>query len=334
MTPSNYTVLNRKDFDTTSLLKEQFALDVLMGLSTARKFIPAKYFYDSAGSRLFEKITDLEEYYPTRCENEIFEQHKKDLSNLLQGAPFSCIELGAGDGRKTKVLLEQFRSDGLQFRYVPVDISQSAVRGLTDDLMQNFPGLECAGLVADYFDAFRWLRRHDARNKFVMFLGSNIGNFDAAHARVFLRTLWNALNDGDLVLTGFDLKKDIDVLLAAYNDRQGVTEAFNLNLLTRINRELGGEFDLRKFEHFGTYDVFSGAMESYLVSRERQTVNVRELARIFEFQSYEPIHLEYSYKYLIEDIEALARETGFRIEATYFDKKRYFADAVWRVIKK
>lgn len=329
----HYAVLNPKAFDADSLFKEQFALDVLMGLSTERKFLPSKYFYDEEGSSLFQRIMDLEEYYPTRCEFEIFQARKGEIARRLEGAPFSCVELGAGDGRKTKVLLRRFREAGLAFRYVPIDISESAVAGLTEDLRREFPGIECRGIVAEYFDALRWLNRNDAQRKLVLFLGSNIGNFDAPRARVFLRTLWNALNGGDWALIGFDLKKDIDVLLRAYNDPAGVTDAFNLNVLTRINRELGADFDVRRFQHFGTYNVFSGAMESYLVSLERQTVQVAALNKSFDFRPFEPIHLEYSYKYLPEDIEALARETGFRVEATFRDSRGYFADSLWRVVK-
>lgn len=329
-----YTVLHPKTFDSESLFKEQFSLDVLLGLSTKRKFIPSKYFYDDEGSRLFERIMDLPEYYPTRCEAEILARHQEDIAGLLRGSDFSCVELGAGDGRKTRILLRRFLEDGLKLRYVPIDISEASVKALTRALAVEAPGLECAGLVSEYFDALRWLNRHDARRKLVLFLGSNIGNFDAARSRVFLKTLWNSLNDGDLVLTGFDLKKDIDVLLAAYNDRQGVTDAFNLNVLARVNRELGGRFDLAKFQHFGTYNVFSGAMESYLVSLERQSVAVEDLSLSFDFQPYEPIHLEYSYKYLLGDIEAMAKETGFTVEATYLDSRRHFADSVWRAAKR
>jgi uncharacterized SAM-dependent methyltransferase len=167
----------------------------------------------------------------------------------------------------------------------------------------------------------------------VLFLGSNLGNFDKSSAKDFLRNLWNALNDGDYTVIGFDLKKDIDLMLKAYNDSQGVTRDFNLNLLRRINRELGGDFDLNKFHFYASYDVFTGAMESYLVSKEEQTVFIKEIGQAFNFEAWEPIHTEFSYKYLISDIEELAADTGFAIETQLYDSKRYFVDSIWRVQK-
>lgn len=328
-----FTVLSPQDFDATNAFREQFALDVLMGLSTERKFIPSMYFYDAEGSRLFQEITDLDEYYPTACEQEILERHKTDLIHLLNDNPFSLVELGAGDGRKTKVLLQAFLEQDVRFRYVPIDISEDAVRDLCGSLKNEMPAIECHGVVSEYFNAIKWLNREDHGQKFVLFLGSNIGNFDGPKTRVFLRTLWNALDHGDYVLIGFDLKKDIDVLLRAYNDSKGVTSQFNRNVLARINRELDANFQCDKFQHYGAYDVNSGAMESYLISLEQQVVTIGALNKRFDFRPYEPIHLEYSYKFLPEDVTQLSQETGFREVATFFDSRRYFVDALWQVEK-
>jgi uncharacterized SAM-dependent methyltransferase len=167
----------------------------------------------------------------------------------------------------------------------------------------------------------------------VLFLGSNIGNFNASEARVFLRSLWSSLNDGDLVLTGFDLKKDIELLMRAYNDPQGVTAQFNLNLLRRINRELGGDFQVESFEHYSTYDVLSGAMESYLVSRARQSVFIESLRMRFAFEAWEPIHTEVSHKYLAGEISSMADETGFEVVDELSDSRGWFLDSLWRVRK-
>jgi uncharacterized SAM-dependent methyltransferase len=167
----------------------------------------------------------------------------------------------------------------------------------------------------------------------VLFLGSNIGNLDRPRARTFLRRLWTGLASGDHVLIGFDLKKDIERLLAAYNDREGVTASFNLNLLTRINRELGGHFDAARFRHFSTYNVFSGAMESYLVSLDPQEVRIDRLQSSFTFRAWEPLHTEYSYKYLLADIERLAKESGFEVVSHFHDRRGFFADSLWRVEK-
>lgn len=328
-----YTVLHPKTFDTESLFKETFALDVLMGLSTDRKSLSSKYFYDDEGSALFSQITDLPEYYLTGREFEIFETHKGDIAGRLPKGPFSLVELGAGDGRKTKVLLREFIEKKNTFEFVPIDISEAAVKGITDDVSAEFPELSVRGIVSDYFDAFKWLNRNNKHPRVVLFLGSTLGNFSGPRARVFLRTLWNSLNKDDLLLTGFDMKKDIAVLQRAYNDSSGITAKFNLNLLKRINRELGGDFDLSGFQHHSVYDVFSGAMESYLVSTRKQDVNITHLNKRFSFKAYEPIHLEYSYKFLPEDIGLLARETGYRVLTDYHDSKRYFTDSLWRVEK-
>ncbi|MDH3252586.1 MAG: L-histidine N(alpha)-methyltransferase, partial [Ignavibacteria bacterium] len=197
----------------------------------------------------------------------------------------------------------------------------------------TFPSLEVTGLVTDYFNGLKWLNNRHPRRNLVMFLGSSIGNFTHSEACVFMRNVWNCLNHDDVVLIGFDLKKDIELLLRAYNDSQGVTREFNLNVLHRINSELGGNFDVTKFRHFGTYDVFSGGMESYLVSLEHQSVFIEKIGRAFSFEAWEPIHTEYSYKYLVSDIEQLAGETGFEIHENLFDERRFFTDSVWRVHK-
>lgn len=328
-----YNILSQKDLDEIAAEKKTFARDVLIGLSESRKALPTKYHYDEAGSRLFQKIMELPEYYPTRCEFEIFRTKKDEIARLMQGGQFNLVELGAGDGAKTSILLEHFLGRDSHFQYVPIDISEAAMEGLIRSMQGKFPHLTANGIVAEYFDGLKWLSKIDRQRNFVLFLGSNLGNFSAAQSRVFLRTLWNTLNNDDLVLIGFDLKKDIDLMLNAYNDSQGVTAEFNLNMLKRINKELGGNFDVSKFRHYATYDVFTGAMESYLVSLEAQTVFIEELSETFDFQPWEPIHTEYSYKYLVSEVENLARVTGYAIEQHLFDSNKYFLDSIWRVQK-
>ena len=312
----------------------EFAGSVLEGLSERPKRLSSRYLYDDRGSGLFRQIMTLEEYYPTRCEAEIIEAHGPAIAARFAGTPVNLVDLGAGDGAKTVRLLHQLQAAGADVTYVPIDISEQALRTACETLAGELPGLPVKGLVAEYIAALHWLTANDdGRVNLVLFLGSNIGNFNRAQARTFLRQLWSALNPGDYVLTGFDLKKDIDLLLAAYNDAKGVTAAFNMNLLNRINRELGGHFDLDKFRHYSTYDVFTGAMESYLVSMEKQTVAIDTLHSNFHFDAWEPIHTEYSYKYLESDIRSLADSTGFAIADTLHDSKRWFADSLWRVVK-
>jgi L-histidine N-alpha-methyltransferase len=297
---TGYEVLT--DLESKISLKEAFARDVLIGLSGNPKRIPSKYFYDAEGSRLFQQITDLPEYYLTQCEFEIFRNHKEDIAEILRSESFNLVELGPGDARKTRVLLQHFLDRQLDFHYVPIDISEPALQGLVRNLELEFPGLRVHGLVSEYFNALNWLKNLNHRKNVVLFLGSSIGNFNRDSSRVFLHSLWNSLNANDYALIGFDLKKDIELLLRAYNDSKGVTREFNLNLLRRINNELGGIFELDRFRHYASYNVFSGAMESYLVSLEKQSVMIQEIGQNFSFDPWEPIHSEYSYKYVESDI--------------------------------
>jgi dimethylhistidine N-methyltransferase len=314
-------------------LDQAFASDVLVGLSQTPKRLSSRYFYDERGSRLFQKIMDLPEYYLTACEFDILQSQTEEFSSLMGKERFNLVELGAGDGRKTSILLRHFLDKDLAFQYIPIDISEASMQSLSNHLNINFPELTSKGIVAEYFDGLKWLNFMDSQRNMVLFLGSNLGNFDKAHARAFLHNLWNALNDRDFAVIGFDLKKDIDLMLRAYNDSKGVTAEFNLNLLRRINRDLGGNFDLSKFHFHSSYDVFTGAMESYLVSKESQTVFIKEISQSFSFKPWEPIHTEYSYKYLESDIRDLAAETGFIIEKQLYDSKKYFVDSIWRVKK-
>jgi dimethylhistidine N-methyltransferase len=326
-----YSVL---DANTAASLRDEsreFALDVLQGLSETPKRLSSRYFYDAEGSRLFARIMDVPQYYLSACEREILETHAAHIVGSMGGEPFDLVDLGAGDGRKTQLVLDHVAAQGHEVRYVPIDISEPAVAGLVDRMKVALPAVPICGLVSEYTDGLRWLHSQpDARRHLVLFLGSNIGNFHKPQARAVLRRLWSALDSGDRVLIGFDLKKDIDLLLSAYNDPQGVTAEFNLNLLRRINRELGGNFPIDRFRHYGTYNVFSGAMESYLVCLERQDVHIEALETTFHFEPWEPIHTEYSFKYLHSDIEALARDTSFSIEASFEDRRGWFVSSLWR----
>lgn len=317
---------------TAESLQAEFALEVLTGLSERPKRLSSRWFYDDRGSELFQRIMALPEYYPTDLERGIFETHGDAIAAQFAGQTLDVVDLGAGDGTKTLALIERLQAAGVTVRYVPIDISAGAMISLHALAKERLPGLEIHGVVGEYVAGLRWLAGQDERQRLVLFLGSNIGNFDKPRARAFLRRIWSGLRTGDHLLVGFDLKKDIEVLLAAYNDTEGVTRDFNLNLLDRINRELGGEFDRRQWRHFGTYNVFSGAMESYLVSQRAQTVRIEALRQSFEFHAWEPIHTEYSYKYLPHDIDSLAERTGFEIRGRYGDPKEWFCDALWRVL--
>ncbi len=315
--------------------RREFALDVLEGLSETPKRLSSRWFYDEVGSELFAKIMDVPQYYLTDCEREILDHEAAAITAPLVGqGAFNLVDLGAGDGRKTMLLLRHLQRSGADVTYVPIDISEQAMESVVSRVAAELPGLPVRGIVSEYTDGLRWLHAQPGRQpNLVLFLGSNIGNFNKAQARAFLRRLWTALADGDRVLIGFDLKKDIDLLLSAYNDPAGVTAAFNVNLLARINRQLGGDFDVERFRHFATYNVFSGAMESYLVSLAGQQVRIEAIGQTFDFEPWEPIHTEYSYKYLETDVTGLAGATGYEIEARFYDRRRWFVDALWRVQK-
>lgn len=290
--------------------------------------------YDKAGSELYERIMDLDEYYLVASEFSSLENSKKQISEMLKSLPFNLIELGAGNGAKTKVLLKQLMEDKRKFTYIPVDISEDAMQGLVDALNLEIPGLDTKGLVADYFDALDKIKQQkNGKHNLVLFLGSNIGNFNFQDAVNFIFSLWSSLNYGDFVLIGFDLRKDIDQMVAAYNDSHGVTAKFNLNLLERINRDLGGNFDVTKFKHYEPYNIKTGAMESYLISLEDQDVYIENLEKTFHFERWEPIFVEHSFKYTLADVEKLANITGFRIENHFYDDKNWFLDSLWCVKK-
>ena len=314
-------------------MDEQFARDVLKGLSTSPKYLSSKYFYDKNGDALFQEIMALEEYYLTRCEFEIFQNEKSDLLSQFSdnGKPFDLIEFGAGDGKKTKVLLNHFLNQGIDFTYQPIDISQNALNLLADDLRQSLPNLNLETLRGEYFSVLSQLDQQPGRTKAILFLGSNIGNFLKPVAVEFLSQLASTLVPGDLLLLGVDLVKEPNVVASAYNDSQGVTKAFNLNLLTRINRELGGNFDLNGFTHFPFYDPSNGSARSLLISNCHQTVSIKDLNTTFHFEAWEPIYMELSQKYRIEDLKQLAEQSGFNIIKHYYDSKNYFTDGLWQV---
>lgn len=313
-------------------MEDQFARDVMHGLSTTPKYLYSKYFYDKQGDSLFQQIMELDEYYLTRCEYEILQNHKEDLLNKFSDSKaFDLIEFGAGDGKKTKVLLKHFLKSGADFIYKPIDISGNALKLLAEDLKKNMPELNVETLKGEYFNVLSHVESQPSRNKVVLFLGSNIGNFLKPVAEDFLTRLASSLTKGDMLLLGVDLVKDPGVIENAYNDSQGITRAFNLNLLTRINRELGGNFNLKEFEHFPLYNPVSGTARSFLISKINQSVSIEQLNASFHFQSWEPIHTEYSHKYRIEELAELAESSGFKVLKQYFDSRNYFTDGLWQV---
>jgi L-histidine Nalpha-methyltransferase len=309
--------------------KSEFAEAVLHGLSAEPKHLPCRFLYDELGSSLFREITRQPEYYLTGCEIDIIRSNSGPWSGLI-GSDFDLVEFGAGDGTKTGILIAELLRRRRLFRYVPIDISKSAMRSLHGHLSSRFPELRFKGLVSEYSEGLARLAQ-DRRPKLVLFLGANIGNFERFQACEFLAAVRRRMSPGDHMIIGFDLKKDIDRLVLAYNDARNLTSRFNLNLLVRINRELDGRFDLDAFRYFSYYDVFLGAVRSSLVSLKEQRVRVDLLGRSFSFRPWEAIHTEDSYKYSEEEAAGLAESAGFTPVANYYDRRKYFMDSVWTV---
>jgi len=307
-----------------------FARDVLTGLSSRPKRLSSKYFYDERGDKLFQEIMQMPDYYLTNCEYEIFEKHHSEILQLFD-APFHLLELGAGDGYKTKVLLQHFLEEQADFDYLPIDISQNVLDELEVDLKERWPKLAVQCQQGDYFEVLKSLSQYDKMSKVVLFLGSNIGNFEPKNAIRFLKELRASLRVGDQLLIGIDLKKDPDIILRAYNDPTGITAAFNLNLLHRINRELGGDFNVSQFRHWETYNPVTGATRSFLISQQEQDVEIESLKTTIHFEAWEAINMELSQKYSISEIEELATDAGFEVVQHFFDDRKYFVDSLWRV---
>jgi L-histidine Nalpha-methyltransferase len=310
-----------------------FAEDVLKGLSSNPKLLSSKYFYDDEGSRLFQEIMKLPEYYLTRSEFEIFETQTRNIftSFIAKNDSFDLIELGAGDGTKTAVLIDYFLRQEVNFNYLPVDISQEALDVLSEKFRSRFPQLSMNARQGDYFHTLETLKTEQPKkSKILLFLGSNIGNFSREAALDFFSRLRRAMNENDLLFIGFDLQKDPRVILKAYDDEQGITAEFNLNLLRRINRELSANFDLEKFSHYALYRPTECAARSFLISREDQDIFIKALNARFHFKQWEPIFMEISQKYNLEMIEDLAQASNFQIERNFFDSKNYFVDSLWK----
>jgi L-histidine N-alpha-methyltransferase len=308
-----------------------FAEDVLRGLTSTPKQLSSKYFYDDEGTRLFQEIMKLPEYYPTRAEYKLFtEQTEKIYRAFTEGAgAIDLIELGAGDGTKTAVLIEYFLKQKADFTYSPIDISKEACDALSSKFNAKFPDLKINPHHGDYFKILHSLKNGNGRRKVILFLGSNIGNFNRAQAVDFFRQLRGVMNDDDRLFIGFDMQKDPRVIVRAYDDPAGVTAAFNLNLLHRINRELGADFNVEQFSHYAQYRPVECAARSFLISRKKQTVHIDALKRSFEFERWEPIFMEISQKYTPAMIEELAVASGFEIAVTFLDNENFYCDSLW-----
>ncbi|HJQ25994.1 MAG TPA: L-histidine N(alpha)-methyltransferase [Blastocatellia bacterium] len=308
---------------------DKFADDVRAGLTARPKSLPPKYFYDDLGSKLFEAICRLPEYYVTRAESEILSRHAEAIIEAA-GHPARLLELGSGSAEKTRYLIDALLQRQAELRYLMVDISPPSLEAASRELLKTYPDLRITAYATDYFTALAALAeagkgKQDYRRTIAVFLGSNIGNMDADESRTFLRAVRRVLDAGDALLLGADLKKSASVLVPAYDDALGVTAAFNLNLLVRINRELGGDFDVKQFAHRAVYNEQAGRIEMHLVSRAPQAVRLRALGLEIHFAAGETIHTENSYKFDAGQLAALADDTGFALRRTWHDEMKQFS---------
>ncbi len=325
----NQTATQPDRIKTSKNNVETFYNDVIKGLSGTPKRLNSMYFYDAVGDKIFQELMACPEYYPTSCEMEIFSTKTAALAQTIMtdGNGFDLIELGAGDATKSTYLLKYLVNQQADFTYLPIDISANVINYLNVKLPLTIPGLKITGLNGEYFDMLKKAASLSNRRKVVLFMGSNIGNMPVAEANQFCKTLREHLNPGDMALIGFDLKKSPKTILAAYNDSEGITKRFNLNLLLRINRELGGNFDVSQFDHYATYDPETGACKSYLISLKDQIVTIDK--ETIRFVKDEYIYMEISQKFTIMQTDQMAANTGFRPVDRFFDIKKWFVDAVW-----
>jgi L-histidine N-alpha-methyltransferase len=300
-----------------------FAEDVAEGLKNSPKYIPCLYFYDYKGSLLFEEICQLPEYYLTRAETEILQTHSEEIITYLPN-DILLVELGSGSSIKTELIIEEMLNQYDKVSYSPIDISQKMLKESSISLLEKYDNLEITSIAAEYGEGFRQLDIHKDQTKLILWLGSSIGNFEKKEAINFLKNIVITLSPNDFFLIGFDLPKDKRILEKAYNDSQDVTAEFNLNLLSRINRELGGEFDLDKFVHQAVYNEEKSRIEMYLISTYEQEVYIADLNEYYHFRKNERIHTENSHKFSLKAIDSLADRIGMKIVKQWFDSKKYF----------
>ncbi len=311
------------------LANEATASVVREGLGATAKWLPAKLFYDEVGSELFEQITELPEYYLTRTERSIFERFAADILQAA-GPILTLVELGAGTATKTSILIEELLRRQPRALFYPIDVSPSALQEAALQLGRQFPQLRVNPVVADYTGGVEALNRISGR-KLVLYIGSSIGNFEPDDSVRLLRRIRRTLRSGDALLLGADFAKSSKILIPAYDDAQGVTAAFNKNVLARINRELEADFDLDAFRHLAIWNRRCSRMEMHLESTVAQQVFVPPLDMDIAFTAGERIHTENSYKYTMEMIESILRESGFKLEQSWHDPQKWFGVHLARV---
>jgi len=331
-TPKNDILFMQKQTET--LFETQFEEEVYTGLTDYPKHLSSKYFYDEKGDKLFQDIMNMPEYYLTNAEFDIFSNYTDEIIQLFAAGSksFNLVELGAGDGKKTKILLQNLIDNKTEFTYQPIDISENVLGQLSNSLEEEIPEVSVEPQQGTYFEALTSIASQTDTKKVILFLGSNIGNLLHPQAIEFLTQVQELMSDDDLFFVGFDQKKNPQTILDAYNDQTGITAAFNKNILTRINRELGGNFDLDKFLHWEVYNPETGTAKSYLVTSEQQSVTIEKLGLRIDFAQWETIHTEISQKYDDRTVEWLAEKSGLKIERHFSDSNKLYKNYVFKKI--
>jgi dimethylhistidine N-methyltransferase len=307
----------------------QFANDVRAGLERPDRRLSSKYFYDDEGSQIFQEIMAMPEYFLTDAEMDVFcNQSKEILSATGFTGPFNVVELGAGDGVKTQHMLKAFLEEGAQIVYRPIDISAKAVEIVQQRLNFELPDLAVKPEIGDYFEQMQAIKSSDVPS-LILFLGSNIGNYVPPENLHLIRLIAEHMGQGDQLIIGADLRKDPNMIRRAYDDSEGITKRFNLNLLKRINRELGGDFKLDTWDFYCSYNPMNGEVRSYLMSKEKQEVYIEALGQKFSFGRYELIWTELSKKYSLDELTGLCSEAGLAHKGHFLDSKQHFTDSLF-----
>lgn len=312
------------------IVNNEFAKEVAKGLNDKQKHISPKFFYDKKGSKLFEEICMQPEYYLNRIESQILKNSVDEILKIIEGQEISVIELGNGNSLKTRILLGPFLAKLKLVSYFPIDVSLKMLKKAIRDLFREYANLQIYGICSDYvsglvkINEFMKLKSKIPNKKFIIFLGSSIGNFDPKEALIFLRSIVRYVRKDDLLLIGIDLEKDKSILDRAYNDKNGVTAKFNLNVLSRINEELDGEFNVSNFEHKSYYNANKHRIEMHLISKLDQEVRIGSIGKTFYFKKDETIHTENSYKYSLGRLNNLVRTSGLQIVRNFVDPNKHY----------
>ena len=304
-------------------IEKSFAEEISYTLSQNSKFINPKFFYDRKGSDLFESICSLPEYYPTKTEISILKKLKHDLSSYLD-ENMNLVELGSGSSVKTRLLLDIFTTLQTKTEYFPIDISEILTES-SEQLLKDYDTLHITGIIDTYEGGLEFLKNYDDNKNLIIFLGSSFGNFTPDDGKLFLEKIFSTMNSGDLFLIGLDLVKDKNILEAAYDDSQGITAKFNLNVLSRINDELDADFNIKNFSHYSIYNETDQRIEMNLKSLVSQSVIIAKSNLSLNFNKDELIHTEYSHKYHSSQIKKLLTDVGFTIKNIWLDDKKYFS---------